>query len=293
MEREEVEFPSGDGRCAAWLYRPPGVQSDVPCVVLANGFSLTRHDGPDRYAERLAGSGIAALAFDYRHFGDSDGEPRQRFRTGLQREDLRSAIAFARSLPGVDGDRIVLWAYSFGCIYTVQHAVREPRGIAALIALAPMVDGLSRALTTPPKAMALSLPRALADAAGRHTTIPVTGPPGSVAAMPLPGEADGFARAVPDGSPWRNEVSPAILLTFAALRPFRLAERLRMPVWVSVGERDVSAPRRSAERLAEGAPRGELHTYPYDHFDIFVGDAQERIAGDQAAFLRRHGLTAT
>jgi pimeloyl-ACP methyl ester carboxylesterase len=293
MAREDLSFPSGDGRCAAWLHRPSGVDGDVPCVVMANGFSLTRHDGPGRYAEQLAASGVAALAFDYRHFGDSGGEPRQRFRTALQREDLRSAIAFARSLPGVDADRIVLWAYSFGCIYTVQHAAREPEGIAALIAVAPMVDGLSRALATPPKAMAMCLPRAVVDALGRHTTIPVTGPPGSVAAMPLPGEADGFARAVPEGSPWRNEVSPAILLTFAALRPFRIAPRLPMPVWVSVGERDVSAPRRAAERLAEGAPRGELFTYPYDHFDVFVGEAQERIAGDQAAFLRRHGLTAT
>ena len=66
-----------------------------------------------------------------------------------------------------------------------------------------------------------------------------------------------------------------------------------MPVWVGVGERDVSVPRRAAERLAEDAPRGELHVYPYDHFDVLVGDVAERIAGDQAAFLRRHGLTAT
>jgi hypothetical protein len=44
------------------------------------------------------------------------------------------------------------------------------------------------------------------------------------------------------------------------------------------------------ERLAEQAPRGELHSYPYDHFDPFVGDAPARIADDQVAFLARVGL---
>jgi pimeloyl-ACP methyl ester carboxylesterase len=295
MEREELTFPSGDGRCAAWLYRPPGdgANGDVPCVVMAQGFSMTRHDGLGGYAEHLAAAGVAVLAFDYRHFGDSPGEPRQRFRAGLQREDVRSAIEFARSLPGVDGARIVLWGYSFGSVYTVQLAAREPDGIAAVIALAPMIDGLRRVLGTPPRAIAAMAPRALADAAGRHTTVPATAPVGGIAPMALPGEADGFARAVPEGSPWRNEVSPAILLTVAAMRPFRLGSRLRIPVWVGVGERDISAPRRAAERLAELAPRGELHLHPADHFDVFTGDRPARLAANQAAFLRRHGLTAS
>jgi hypothetical protein len=77
------------------------------------------------------------------------------------------------------------------------------------------------------------------------------------------------------------------------MRPFRLGSRLRMPVWVGVGERDITSPRRAAERLAELAPRGELHTYPDDHFDIFTGDRPARLAASQAAFLRRHGLAAS
>jgi hypothetical protein len=110
--------------------------------------------------------------------------------------------------------------------------------------------------------------------------------------MTLPGEADGFARTVGAGSPWRNRISPAVFLTVGLLRPFRLAPKLTMPVWVGMGERDVSVPSVAVEALATGAPRGELHRYGYDHFDPLVGDARERIAGDQVAFLTRHGLAS-
>jgi dienelactone hydrolase len=78
MQRSDVTFESAGTRCAAWLYRP--VESGggpAPCVVLAHGFSGVRDQRLDAYAERFAQAGLAALVFDYRYFGDSDGEPRQ------------------------------------------------------------------------------------------------------------------------------------------------------------------------------------------------------------------------
>ena len=287
MERTDLRFGSGDGECAAWLYRPPTSDGgSVPCVVMAHGFSLTRHDGLAPYAERLAQAGATVLAFDHRHLGDSSGLPRQRFRRGLQVEDWRSAVAFARRQDGVDPDRIVLWGFSFSSAHAVEVALGDPR-VAAVLALCPMVDGLARALATPPALSAWITPRAIADALGRHTTVPVTAPPGGRAAMTLPGEADGFARAVAPGSPWRNRISPAVFLSVATIRPVTKAQRLTCPVWVGLGERDVSVSAKAVVRLAERAPRGELHRYPYDHFDPFVGEGPQRIAADQAAFLER------
>jgi pimeloyl-ACP methyl ester carboxylesterase len=290
--REDLTFPSGDGHCAAWLYRPGGATADagVPCVVMAHGFSLTRHDGLEPYAERLAEAGLAVLVFDHRHLGDSSGVPRQRFRANLQREDWAAAVRFARTLPGVDGGRLVLWGYSFSAAHALALAAGEPEGIAAVLVLCPFVDGLARALATPPRLTAWIVPRAIADALGRHTTIPVTAPPGERGAMTLPGEADGFARTVAPASPWHNRISPAIFLTVATIRPVRLAPRIRMPLWVGLGERDVTVSAKAVERLAARAPQGTLARYPYDHFEPLVGEGPARIAADQVAFLRAHGL---
>src|SRR5882672_12301313 len=78
---EEVLFPSASGACAAWWYAPPPSPAGdgAPAVVMGNGFSMTRHDGLRSYAEAFAAAGIGVLVFDYRHFGDSQGQPRQRF----------------------------------------------------------------------------------------------------------------------------------------------------------------------------------------------------------------------
>jgi dienelactone hydrolase len=256
---------------------------------MAHGFSLTRHDGLAQYAERLAEAGAAVLVFDHRHLGDSGGEPRQRFRTREQQADWRAAVWFARRLTGVDPSRIVLWGFSFSGGHAVTTAAADAQ-IAAVIALCPMVDGLARALSTPPALSAWLTPRALADRLGRHNLVAVTGQPGEHAAMTLPGEADGFAAAVPEGSPWRNEISPGIFLSVAMHRPVTRARSLAMPLWVGLGEQDVSVSASAVERLAERAPRGELHRYPYDHFGAFLGDGPQRVASDQIGFLRRSGL---
>jgi dienelactone hydrolase len=290
IERSEVTFASGDAHCAAWLYRPQAA-TPAACVVMAHGFSLTRHDGLALYADRLAEAGIAVLVFDHRHLGDSGGEPRQRFRKREQLADWRAAVSFARTLDGVDGERIVLWGFSFSGGHAVQTAAADER-IAAALVLCPMVDGLARALATPPALATWLMPRAIADQLGRHNLVAVTGQPGEHAAMTLPGEADGFRASVPDGSPWRNEISPAVFLTVSLHRPVAKARGLRLPLWVGLGERDVSVSKRAVERLAARAPRGELHRYPYDHFGAFLGDGPARVAADQVEFLARQGLLA-
>ena len=88
--REDVIFESGGERCAAWLYRPD-VDDDAPCVVLAHGFGTVREGRLGAYAERFLAAGYAALVFDYRHFGDSGGEPRQLIRISSQHADWRAA----------------------------------------------------------------------------------------------------------------------------------------------------------------------------------------------------------
>jgi pimeloyl-ACP methyl ester carboxylesterase len=255
---------------------------------MAHGFSLTRHDGLPRFAEALAAVGATVLVFDHRGLGDSGGEP-QRFRAREQVEDWRAACALVRGWDDVDPHRLVLWGYSFGGGHAVTVAAEQPQP-AAVILLAPFLDGLARALATPPRTAAWLLPRAIADLAGAHVRVPVTGPPGSNGAMTLPGEADGFASAVPDGSPWRNEISPGVFATVAQHRPVRLARRLGMPVWIGAGDTDITVSRAAIDKLAARAPRAELHRYDGDHFDVLQGDLADRIAADQAVFLARPGI---
>ena len=76
------------------------------------------------------------MAFDYRHFGASEGEPRQLLSIAGQQEDYHAAIAFARSQEGIDPERIVLWGTSFSGGHVVPVAVADGR-VAAVISQVP------------------------------------------------------------------------------------------------------------------------------------------------------------
>ena len=289
MDRSNVSIPSGDSELAAWVYRPPADAASGACVVMGHGFSLTRHDGLSPIAEAFATAGATVVCFDYRFFGDSGGQPRQRFRASAQQEDWRNAIAFARGLDGVNPDKIVAWGYSFGGGHCVNVAAGEGR-LAAMMLLYPFLDGPGRVKATSLKLLAFLGSRALADLAGVSVTVPVTGPPGSRGAMSLPGESAGFASVVRPDSPWRNEITPGVFATLVAHRPWTKAASLRMPIWVGLGERDITVPAAGIRRLVERAPNAQLHRYDTDHFEVFAEPHLGRLIEDQIEFLRQCGL---
>jgi dienelactone hydrolase len=289
MNRTDVSFQSGGDDCAAWLYRPDDADGLVPCVVMGHGFSMTKDQGLDGYARQLASAGVAVVVFDFRHLGDSGGQPRQSFATSAQKQDFVAAVAYARGVEGIDPEHIIVWGFSFSGGTAVDVAVDDAR-IAGAILVNPFLDGRHRVLGTvrrTPWVAIRVMAAALMDIAGRRRFIPVTGPPGTVAAMAWEGEAEGFAQSSGPQSTWRNEISPAVFATVGFHRPVRRAARLACPVWISLGERDITVSRWAIERFADRAPRAELHRYDVDHFEPFHTAAQDVMAKDQADWLRR------
>lgn len=291
MEPEEVHFASGTERIAGWLFRPLDGNTATPCVVLGSGLSCVYDQGLGAYCERFARAGFAALAFDYRHFGRSGGEPRSLALFGRQRDDWRAALALARSLDGVDPDRIALWGYSLGGGHVQSLALSEP-GIAAAICVAPVVDSLRTLVFMGGTGHVVRLGvaglrdglRALRGA--EPYRIAAAGPPGSLSVLSSPDSLPGFEALTPPDSTWRNE-----LCARAALAPpYRLARkvrRVRCPILYCIaGDDDVNPPK-LGKQAAESAPRGELRLYPGGHFDPFQPDLLAQMAADQLDFLNR------
>jgi len=186
VEREDLNFRSGGRRCAAWLYRPDG-EGPHPCVVLAHGFAGTREGRLWAFAERFRDAGMAALVFDYRNFGDSEGEPRQLLSIPSQLEDWHAAIAFVRSFEEIDADRIALWGTSFAGGHVVRVAAEDGQ-VAAVVSQAPYTTGISALLAAGPREMArLTIGGALDGLAalvgGEPMRVPAVAPPGRRGAM--------------------------------------------------------------------------------------------------------------
>jgi uncharacterized protein len=285
MTREDLRFPCGEEHCAAWLYPAAGDADKAPLIVMAHGLSGTRRDRLGPFAERFAAAGIAALVFDHRGFGDSTGTP-DLFEPARQLEDWRAAIAFARTLPGVDPARVATFGSSMGGGNALAAAAGDMR-IAAAISQVPFLEILRQARLSSPPVLARML---LAAALGRH--LPAVGGPRQAALINAPGAEAGWRHVVETGedSRWRDRVSARWLLG-RPFRPSRHARTLHCPWLVCVGEADRVARPAPAIAAARRAPFGELHTYPgVDHFDIYDGPEHEAVVADQLAFLRRHLL---
>lgn len=293
MARTDISIPTTDGDLAAWFYEPAhDVGRPVPCVVLAHGFTGVRDMLLDRPAERFAAAGYAAIVFDYRHFGDSDGQPRQLLDLGKQYEDWDAAIGFARRADGVDPKRIVLWGTSFSGGHVIDAAARDGK-IAAAVIQAPFADGLDQVLRT----KKTLLPRLVWDAwrdqirEWRHREpfyVPVACPPGGYAVLAVPHVWNAIPVVVPDGSSWRNKVAARLLLRLGLHRPVTHAKKVTCPLLVQVLPDETVLGTTPARRVAERAPHGELRAYDgLDHFDIYQGEAFERLNADQLEFLSR------
>jgi len=292
FQRDDVAFQSQGITCRAWYYQPAtAVARNGACIVMAHGLGGTRGSGLEPFAERFAQNGYAVLLFDYRHFGDSDGAPRQLLSVGRQLDDWRAAVRHARALPGVDPARIALWGTSLSSGHVLTIAAEDAR-IAAVSAQNPMTDGLAAVIGLVRhaglgqllKLAAFGLADQLRAMLGLSPVlVPIVARSGQLA--PLSGDAAYEAYLAVASATWRNQMTARMALTLALYRPVAKARQLRCPTLIQACMQDtaVSAPAAIAYARRAGA---ELRQYAHmDHFDIYSGRDRETALGDQLAFF--------
>jgi dienelactone hydrolase len=291
VQRSDVEFASSGTTIRAWWYRPdtePGTP-DPPVIVMAHGLGAVRGMRLDAFAERFAQAGYACLVFDYRHFGDSDGQPRQLLSVRRQLADYDAAISYVRSLPGVDAARVIVWGSSFSGGHALVVAARHP-DLAAAISQCPFTSGPASTLVLDRRGAAKVVARGIADLASmvarrEPVLVELAGTGHDAALMTAPDVVPGYLTLVPEGSAFRNEVAARIGLAIPFHSPARSMKKIRIPTLVCACDADTVAPVGPTVRAAQANPMITLERYPYGHFDIYVGDAFERVVGDQIAFL--------
>lgn len=292
MKRAELTFLSGGVECHAWHYtgEGDGLATDAgrPVVVMAHGLAGTKDSGLEPFAEALAAAGLDVLAFDYRGFGASAGEPRQTVSMAGQLEDYRAAMAAAARLPGVDPRRLVLWGVSLAGGHVLAAAAHRD-DVAAVVSLTPLVDGRAagkHALAFhKPSSMLRSTVLGVQSKVGRPRMMPVVARPGELGALTLEGCLEDYLAIA--GPTWRNEVDAAVGLELGSHRPGKAAADVRAPLLVQIADFDRSAPPQASAKAAF-AGRAEVRHYPCDHFDVWPGkEWHEPAVRHQVAFLTR------
>jgi fermentation-respiration switch protein FrsA (DUF1100 family) len=312
--RQDVEFDAEGATLRGWLYVPDGAEGRVPAVVMAHGFSAVKEMYLDRFAEVFADAGLAALVFDNRNFGASDGEPRQEIDPWAQVRDYRHAITYASTRAEVDAERIGIW----GSSYSGGHALvvgAIDRRVRCVVSQVPLISGHAnfRALVRA-DFIAGFREQFVADRAARFRGEPpamvpvVAEDPLAASALPTPDSWAWFTQTGETRAPsWRNEVTLRSVEMFTEYEPGTYLPWISpTPLLIVVAERDHLTPADLAIAAYERANEPKrLALLPAGHFDAYVDgfDAASvaacdwfvehlRPAGHRATRFARQGTTA-
>lgn len=139
MSVREVEFDSCGTRIRADLMLPEGT-GPFPVVVMAGGWCYVKELRQPQYAQDFVDRGFAALIFDYRHMGASDGEPRQHIDPWAQIEDYQNAVTWVENQPELDSTRIGAWGISYSGGHVLILGAIDPR-VKVIVSNVPVMDG--------------------------------------------------------------------------------------------------------------------------------------------------------
>lgn len=284
------DFTSKGVRCAGTLYLPDG-KGLPPVVIMAHGLGAERAFRLPAFAARFAAAGIAAFVFDYRNFGDSDGEPRNLISPRRHIADWLAAIAHVRSLQNVDVSRVALWGSSFSGGHVVVAAAKS-KGIAGIVSQVPFVNGPSLFRLFSFSFLMSATINGIRDLLRILTfrtphLVPIVGKPDTFALMNTPDSWDGYTGLIPKGSAWKNECPARICLTIIGYRPIAFALKVACPALFVIAERDSLVDWKDVVKTADRMKNSEKMVLTSGHFEPYTGGLFEKVAARETEFLKK------
>jgi uncharacterized protein len=244
-EPKAITIASGQEELAALLYLPSG-GGPHPAVALGGGWCYVKELAQPLFAEVFAESGIAALIFDYRHFGGSTGEPRQHIDPWSQIEDYRNAISYLERRDDVDPDRLGAWGISYSGGHVLILGAIDPR-VQAVCSVVPLIDGWDNLRLAHGTVSFRVLQTALAEArrrlyeTGEHTYFDhQPAELGGLGTFPFPHSRETFVRLRSSDAPGyegRATAQSTEMLLAYSVRPF-LSRLVATPTLMCVAEGD-------------------------------------------------------
>jgi len=286
--RTDVQFPSGESFASGWFFTPtqPSADEALPAVAMAHGLGGVKEMYLEPYARQFADVGIATLLFDYRGFGSSGGEPRQRIFPRDQIEDYRSALTWLSLQPQIDPARLGVWGTSFSGGHVLHVAAYDPR-VKAVVSQAGAMDvylnlrdqiGPNRLAALQDLTTKERRRRALE---GGEIYIQKVGRPGELALQTDQDSYDFSIEAHATVAPaWRNEATMSSLEAILEYAPVRTIDLIApKPLLLILAKDDITAPPATirAAYAAAGEPK-RLEEVDGKHYSVYRGPSADKAA---------------
>ena len=299
--KNAVQFESEGQKVAALLFLPDDYAAGkkYPATVITPPVTGVKEQTGSDYASALAKRGFAALVFDPRGWGESEGTPGYLIPEWFVR-DARHAVDFVRTLDMIDTDNVFNAGICMGSGWAMYETAFDTR-INAVAMISPYLIELDTPLSVlGAEGYRNLVVKGLTDAAqasvdsGQEVYIkPVPETEEEIAAAPEPiyvGMRDYYLAGKPGDVPtWKNQVaanSQYSLYGFSIFNYTKLFDPI--PIYLAYGAEAVSNP--GAKRFAEEVQPEKVTEIPgAGHFDLYWRPEHvEKISDEVATFFQAH-----
>jgi hypothetical protein len=236
---ERFTFQSENTTIVGNLFLP--AEKPVGVVVATGPLTSVKEQAAGAYAHAMAERGFAALAFDFRFFGESDGQPRQFESPEQNKKDIKNAISALSADPRFKDLPVFAIGICFGAGPMVVTVSDEPR-FSAFAGVAGVYTSVEKTKQMMGDAFDQAIQRGKEaeqkyKETGEAETIPAVAPDGGDVAMPLREAYDFYGTprgAVP------NYTNGFAVQSFAYTVPFDamgVAPKLKVPVLIVHSEK--------------------------------------------------------
>jgi uncharacterized protein len=281
-------FKSEDATLVGDLFLPDG-SAPAGVVIAVGPLTSVKEQAAGTYAQAMAERGHAALAFDYRYFGESDGEPRQFENPEANIEDIRNAATALLADDRLTDLPLFGLGVCFGAGPMARAVAGDPR-FRAFAGVAGVYTDNAKTKARMGAAYQAVIDRGRAAerqwrVTGEAETIPAVAPDGGDVAMPLR-EAYEFYGTPRGQVP--NYVNGYAVQSLAYSLPFDAhgaAEVIDVPVLIVHSERALAPDLAHAFYSAVQSPKRELWLDSKGQIDFYDDPRLFNPAADALAVL--------
>lgn len=238
--KNKITFKRDGLTLAGNLFTPDNFDKNgqYKAIIVEGSATSVKEQMPELYAQKFANEGFVVLAFDYSHYGESEGAPRQLEDPAAKLSDLEAAVSYLTNLPYVQTVGMVGICTSGGNAAYLATDDQRVKAIATVAGFLPE-PSMTRAMfgedliTSRREAAAVATLKF--EETGEETMVTAYSETDQTAAnySPQEGSFDYYTNEKRGNIPaWKNELSVMSLENIENFDPIGKASSIKLPVMV-------------------------------------------------------------
>jgi len=289
---ERFTFTRGGDQLVGTLFLPS--EPPVAAVVTTGPLTSVKEQATGAYARALAERGFAALAFDHRGFGESEGQPRQLEQPEGKAADVSAAVTALGTDERTRGLSVLAVGVCAGGGYMARAVADDPR-IRAFAGVAGYYSDAAAFAESSPQAYQAAIDRGRAAErrwleTGEVETIPAVAPDGGDVAMALHEAYEFYGTRRGAVANYTNAFAVQSFAYTTSFDAQEAAARIRVPFLLVHSEHALAPPLARQFYAGVGAPKSALWLQSEGQIDFYddprlIGPAADAIAERLASAL--------